>query len=412
MNVLILTPDRVGSTLLQRLLTIYLLKRNTDKPTINLHELTNGIIRYYNQHFGYEVLGKPKDGQGTWGYWQTLPEIIDILGSVDHYKTSRLAHYHLLKRQDSRSDQLKFYDYLNKNFYVISCRRDNLFEHALSWIITGHSKVLNVYDPASKVEAFDQIYQNGITATQEGLELYLNRYKEYLDWVDTHFDVQSYFNYDKDVKNIEQYILGLDFMSGSEQYSWENMFGQDFNTWNTCHRLIPNIMLSANKAYNTEYQLTLSCCNVTQENWEKVRGPDWPEQISDLTTTLNSLPAVIQEEIKSIYDTKSVAVSKEHYNFLTNNISAYYNITSNLHKLEECGIMVTGVPIKLQSLAEKSTIIKNFDQCIDWYNQWVNKNNFGCEYTTAQLDQLAMSEETQLSIPIDSSIKLLHNTIN
>ena len=43
MNVLILTPDRVGSTLLQRVLTVYMLRQGFDKPVINLHELTNGL---------------------------------------------------------------------------------------------------------------------------------------------------------------------------------------------------------------------------------------------------------------------------------------------------------------------------------------------------------------------------------
>lgn len=51
MNVLILTPDRVGSTLLQRLITVYMLGNSFDRPVINLHELTNGIMRYYSPVF-------------------------------------------------------------------------------------------------------------------------------------------------------------------------------------------------------------------------------------------------------------------------------------------------------------------------------------------------------------------------
>ena len=47
MNVLILTPDRVGSTLLQRLITIYAtINENHNPLTINLHELTNGLVTY------------------------------------------------------------------------------------------------------------------------------------------------------------------------------------------------------------------------------------------------------------------------------------------------------------------------------------------------------------------------------
>jgi hypothetical protein len=64
MNVLILTPDAVGSTLLQRLITIYMQFHKYNKPVINLHELTNGLVKYYNADFAQEVLGK-KDGK--WG---------------------------------------------------------------------------------------------------------------------------------------------------------------------------------------------------------------------------------------------------------------------------------------------------------------------------------------------------------
>ena len=49
MNVLILTPDRVGSTLLQRLITIYMLRKGFDLPVVNLHELSNGLQKYYNE---------------------------------------------------------------------------------------------------------------------------------------------------------------------------------------------------------------------------------------------------------------------------------------------------------------------------------------------------------------------------
>lgn len=66
MNVLVLTPDAVGSTLLQRLITVYMQFHEYDKPVINLHELTNGIINYYNQDFNRELLGKPPDRE-KWG---------------------------------------------------------------------------------------------------------------------------------------------------------------------------------------------------------------------------------------------------------------------------------------------------------------------------------------------------------
>jgi hypothetical protein len=123
MNVLILTPDRVGSTLLQRVLTVYAnINEQEDPLTINLHELTNGIVSYYNPALQRQVLGKrdrdPEGGPG-WGYHQSLETVTNLLKTCNHDVTARLAHYHIRAREDSLSDQLPFYDYLNKNFHIL-----------------------------------------------------------------------------------------------------------------------------------------------------------------------------------------------------------------------------------------------------------------------------------------------------
>jgi hypothetical protein len=63
MNVLILTPDRVGSTLLQRLITIVAtINKNYNPLTINLHKLTNGLIAYNHEIFKQSVLGSDLKG--------------------------------------------------------------------------------------------------------------------------------------------------------------------------------------------------------------------------------------------------------------------------------------------------------------------------------------------------------------
>jgi hypothetical protein len=151
MNVLILTPDAVGSTLLQRLITIYMQFHHYDRPVINLHELTNGLVKYHNVTFDQDVLGKQ---DGLWGYHQSLREVVDLLSTTDHYKTSRLAHYHIRNRQDSLEQQIPFYQYLNDNFYIISCRRHNVFEHALSLCLNKITKKLNVYSGDDKINTF------------------------------------------------------------------------------------------------------------------------------------------------------------------------------------------------------------------------------------------------------------------
>ena len=141
MNILILTPDRVGSTLLQRLITVYAKINEKDKVSVNLHELTNGLTSYHSSKFGIDLLGKKEK---SWGYHQSLNEIVEMLSSRQHDVTSRLAYYHLKNRKDSIADQLSFYEHLNDNFLIISARRKNLLEHAVSWGITVESKKLNV----------------------------------------------------------------------------------------------------------------------------------------------------------------------------------------------------------------------------------------------------------------------------
>jgi hypothetical protein len=401
-NVLILTPDRVGSTLLQRLVTIYMLRKGGDKPIINLHELTNGLMKYYSPVFNQEILGKPQDGK-PWGYYQTLNEVVELLNSADHYKTSRLAHYHIKNRQDTMAEQVPFYNYLNDNFYIISCKRENLFEHALSWVIQSHSKKLNVYSPPEKINSFEDIYKNGIVATQEGLTKYLAQYLDYTKWVDNHFNVQSYFNYDKDLKNIEQYILGLDFMQGHENNTWKDMFGQNWEDWNTCHRMLPNLLLDQPTPSETTVALMLNTNEyITKDHWDSVAGKDWPLEPPKLLAPFNNTIAddIQTEIIERIPNINPVVVSQENYNFLENQLPAYCKTYEELSKLVDNKILVTGVPIKLQSLKEKKHIIKNFDQCIEWYNNWVIDNNFGKIYSTDELNLIANDEETRLNTPV------------
>lgn len=372
MNVLILTPDRVGSTLLQRLLTVYMQRKDFGKPVINLHELTNGLVKYYNESFQQELLGKPKGTE--WGYFQSLPEIIDMLDSADHFKTARLAKYHINARQDNIDDQIKFYEYLNNNFYIISCRRKNLLEHGLSWAIHAHSKKLNVYSPQEKINTFEHIYKEGITISREGFEGHLYNYVQYIKWSDTYFNIQSYFNYDTHVHNVEDYVLNLDFMRDHKDCHWQSMFGQHFSDWNACHRLLPNLFL--------RQENSLSQLGYDAKPWLEYSG------------NTSMLPANLQ----------SVAVTEQEHKFLLEQLPAYSNTIQYMNDLQKQKILVTGIPLKLQSLQEKKQLIRNFDQCVEWYNQWVDENNFGDHYSINEINLLASAEEQTLIAPICQQI--------
>ena len=372
MNVLILTPDRVGSTLLQRLLTIYMVSHEYNKPVINLHELTNGLMKYYSPTFNQEVLGKPNDNK-KWGYYQSLSEITELLNSTDHYKTSRLAHYHIKNRQDSMADQVPFYNYLNDNFFIISAQRDNLLEHALSWGINTHSKKLNVYSHQEKVETFQNIYRNRITLDTQILIKYLNQYVEYLAWVDNHFTVSSYFKYDQHLSKIEDYILGLDIFSNQpEKKSWNDIFKLEFNDWNRCHYLVSD--LSGISSQLADRPLLTFDAQTTQQNF----------QIQSI-------------DKQSIPNSLSVADRK----FLSENGIKYTKAHNAIAELVDHKILTSPVPIKLQTMLEKKLLIKNFDECVKVYNEWVDKNKVGTPYSMEDIDNTAQEEIQQWhSVPL------------
>lgn len=371
MNVLILTPDAVGSTLLQRLITIYMQFHEYDKPVINLHELTNGLINYYNPEFNRELLGKPAHSE--WGYYQTLPEVVDLLKKVDHYKTSRLAQYHIRNRNDPLPDQVKFYQYLNDNFYIIACKRQNILEHALGWSISKITKKLNVFMASEKLDVFFDLYKSKIEIDQDELISLLEKYKNYIEWSEQYFSISSYFNYERDLPNIEKYILNLPiFASQSNKITWKDTYGIDFQDWNKCHYLSSDIggLLLENKVDNhikLEYE----------DNHSKNTVPIIPESVA------SRLPEVQR-------------------NYLSANASRYTDAWKSTWKMVELGIMVTGLPIKKQTFKEKKLMIKNFDQCVDTYNEWLLKNPGIAKPL----------EETSMKEAMDNERKVWTNTNN
>lgn len=309
MNILILTPDRVGSTLLQRVTTVYAnMNEPADKLTINLHELTNGIVSYKNEKFNRTVLGKKHD---KWGYWQSLEQVVDCLSTHDHDKISRLAHYHIKSRGDSLSDQLSFYQYLNDNFFIIACRRQNVFEHALSWGIVAESKRLNVYSHAEKFDVMKDIHTNGINIHPDAFNRSLQQYQDYIEWVDRHFLVNAYYEYERDLPNLENFILGLNPFKGIQSpLRWEDKFDISWEDWNRMHYLLSLVPF--------DYLFT-----------------------------------------------------DEEKEFMKTNIDLYSSCRVFIQDLVEDGIMVSGIPIKLHTLNEKAKIVGNVTQCLENYNKWV-----------------------------------------
>lgn len=417
MNVLILTPDAVGSTLLQRLITIYMQFHHYDRPVINLHELTNGIVKYHNPVLNQEVLGK-KDG--AWGYYQTLQQVVELLSSVDHYKTSRLAHYHIKNRQDSMADQVPFYQYLNDNFYIISCRRHNLFEHALSWSLSKVTKKLNVYNDDEKISSFFEYYKQGIDLDPNSLINTLNAYRDYTDWCNNHFNVASYFYYEEHLPRIEQYILNLPiFAQQTQKLTWKDNFNIDFDQWNLGRYLSSDLGTLALEAPQKFAQLSNNA-SVTKidkgvthflQMYEQVADPSWPK-ISSLEDYKN-LPEKIRQEVEqerkvqvpmasdvtyqvTLSQPLTELLPEQHQTFLNQHKDPLDRSLRQLKAMVKTGVLVSVPPIKKQTLAEKKHIVKNYQHLLDVYNQWIEQNpGMGRPLENSTLDQFAELERAR-----------------
>jgi hypothetical protein len=391
MNVLILTPDAVGSTLLQRMLTIYMQFHEFDRPVINLHELTNGLEKYYSPEFNQEIVGKSKIK--TWGYHQSLETIVGLLSSVDHYKTSRLAHYHLVQRNDTLADQIPFYNYLNDNFYIISCRRTNVFEHALSMTLNHVTKKFNVYNVYEKIDTFYELYRSGINLDVDAFTNQLNAYKQYIRWSDRYFNVSSYFNYEQDIPRLEEYILNLPVFSNQlNRITWEQNFGLSLNSWNKMHYArsdLGSLMIEQNTKLNT---LMLEQSDIA--SYQKHMLPHWPSVST--VEEFNNLPAKIKHEFahQKIYHSGVISLlDQSRQQQLEQCVEGYNKAQKTIDQMIKLGIVISGPPIKKQTLSEKQKIIKNFEQLLEIYNQWIAQHpSMGQPLTENELNNKKFNE--------------------
>jgi len=187
MNYLILTPDGVGSTILQRLVTMALYLEKV--PVMNTHELTNGLIL--------------KNGIATKDftlkYTQSLEQISNIIKTSTKETTlvSRLAKYHIDIRKDKLEDQKNFFSFLNQHYdKKIMCVRENLFEYAMSWSIRNESGVLNVYNREDRKKVLQ------VSHVDE--DYFLQKCKDYVayySWVETYFTNLQTVSYESILNN-------------------------------------------------------------------------------------------------------------------------------------------------------------------------------------------------------------------
>jgi hypothetical protein len=105
--------------------------------------------------------------------------------------------------------------------------------------------------------------------------------------------------------------------------------------------------------------------------------------------------------------------SQEEKDFMAAHIDRYTLVREWLQEIEDAGVLHSCIPIKLHTLQEKSELIKNIDQCLITYNQWVNQNqpSYALTYSPEVLTQAAQLEYATWRGPDQSRTALTHTDI-
>jgi hypothetical protein len=169
----------------------------------------------------------------------------------------------------------------------------------------------------------------------------LEAYKSYLSWSQTHFNIGSFFHYDRDLGRIEDYILELPIFSAQTRRNWKNVYGISFQEWNRCHY------------YGSNLGGVLE--NRTQETLKLADPQSLKNHPNREFPMADFLP-------------------QEQQKFIEQHRQRYEQALDSVRKMRNLGILVTDIPVKKQTLKEKMHMVANLQEMIDTYNDWISAN--------------------------------------
>ena len=338
MNYLVLTPDGVGSTYLQRALTIYL--NSSGLEYYNTHELLNGLSLDSDNNLYKERKGRIAEERNIVGYSQSLEEIINLIEKNEGNVVSRIAQYHVedrlagewpywisgmsdkgnmaLAERNKHEDYTKFYDTCRNNYdKIFYCTRDP-FEYALSWgirIITGK---LNVYSLKERIETHGENVTYDVDL--DFITTKLDQYVRYIYWVKDNFKDAVEIKYDDLHTNIDLVL--------------SNITGLDYRMSDT-----------------------------------------WDISLQDYSTLLYKMSMIYNPALE--YSDKLIE---------------YQKILVQQRKLFR-----PGITIKMTTLRDKRKRVTNFLSCLETYNKWAKNSNEHTELNVEQiLDKIQKEEQIYL----------------
>ena len=107
--------------------------------------------------------------------------------------------------------------------------------------------------------------------------------------------------------------------------------------------------------------------------------------------------------------------TQEEKDFIKTNIDLYSRARTYLLDMQNSGLLVGGIPIKLHTLAEKAKVVHNLEYCLDVYNSWItNKSpHYAVGYNHNDIAQIAQIENSNWKFGnIDNSSLLVYNDID
>jgi hypothetical protein len=120
-----------------------------------------------------------------------------------------------------------------------------------------------------------------------------------------------------------------------------------------------------------------------------------------LHLTLDSSQSNLQLQLQSMSQSRIMpSLTIEDQKFLIEHGPAYVSATNTLKELVDNKVLVTSIPIKLQTMLEKKLLINNFDECVDAYNEIMTRSDsaikgLGITYNHSDINNILQDEIEQ-----------------
>lgn len=261
------------------------------------------------------------------------------------------------------------------------------------------TKCLNVYSHQEKIGSFLDMYANPVDIDQTVLINQLESYRHYLHWSQDHFNIGSYFDYDRSIRDIEKYILSLPiFKNHGQPITWQQKFGISLDDWNRCHFIPSDIgrlssdhikQLQMHQIYNRKNPLAIYQ-QLAPANWPAVNAPD---DLNNLPDDIRQKFQVILQQSSCIDKLPSTLLTSQQLDFLEHNKTGYNNVQQAMRRMMELDILVSPPPIKKQTLQDKIHMIQNYQQCLETYNRWAETHSDIADATSDEQINSQIQEE-------------------